>query len=481
MPGALGHGRICGAFALYLAPLRTWSDPLLRAPLEASPTEVRAAARREVQAQQARGRQVVDMRLPTPGRSWMRVVTKGEGQLERVWVHPTTDARRPLHSELGDFLYHLHYLQPLPSGILVAGAFGILLTFLVTGGLMLEWRRIRQDLRRPRRGPGRGPLRQTHKLAGLLGLPFLLLMGWTGAHIALRYPALRPLTIQAAFEGDHGRVQAAEGEGPAPAAAGQPGPVPDPAQAVEVASAAVPDATFDRMFFNHFGDLNGSVLVAGEDLNHLALFARVRVDAQGHILSTWPAGGPTPHAQATGVFHGLHYARWAGPGFRALYSLLSLLTAATALSGMLLWLSRSRPAEDRLAPRLMRATIGFSAGLVLAISALFLLNQLVPPNAPNRVAWEQIGFCIAWGLALLGAFVPLTPRRIAGLQLTLAAGLMGAALLLDLWANRRLPFQDPSVAGMDLTLWIWTLLLASGARWLRPRAPAAVSPAAPPG
>ena len=155
-----------------------------------------------------------------------------------VWL--SADGRRVLRRDYwGDYamtwIYDLHYrLQLGKLGGILFGYAGLAILALLTSGLWSWWPRgsMAKALRFKRRAGASRRLRDLHKLAGLTGLPLLILFTLTGVMLAL------PEESNAVLAPVFGTAQSA----PSPVSRERGGPQILPATAIAAAKAAMPSA-----------------------------------------------------------------------------------------------------------------------------------------------------------------------------------------------------------------------------------------------
>tara|TARA_R110002012_G_scaffold268303_2_gene452238 strand:+ start:1655 stop:3244 length:1590 start_codon:yes stop_codon:yes gene_type:complete len=131
----------------------------------------------------------------------------------------------------------------------------------------------------------------------------------------------------------------------------------------------------------------------------------------GQALTGYPPVSTAANVRR--VFFGLHEAHFADTGLRWLLFLLGLISTALIGTGLVIWLNkrlakvRKRHAGHTIVERLNIAAL---CGLPLAISAYFLGNRLIPIAIENRAALEVQVFLWVWLGCLLHSVIR-APRR----------------------------------------------------------------------
>ncbi|QSQ17550.1 PepSY-associated TM helix domain-containing protein [Myxococcus landrumensis] len=460
---------LLGVASLFRHELEPWQEPRLRTPLVVDEARTMATLQQWMDTRVERGSApaVLNVVLPAPYAPWLGLGWKEkDGSDVAVRVNPLTGEEVPERSDLGEFLFHLHFLYPLPGGMFIAGLVATVLLLVVGTGLVLQVGRFRRELVRFRpREALRTAWGDLHKVLGSVGLPFQAVMAWTAAIICLNATVMRPVMIHTAFDGDVGAGLASTGYPGPLKRAGEAAPAPDVAKALEQARVSLPGVRHYRFAIRNLGDTQGFVDVRGYARQGLHEFTSVRVSRTGEVLNVRPAGGPGPSAWLLEGAYVLHSGLYAGMGLRLVYALLGVLSALCVLTGNLIWLERRARGMRRVDVGLARLTAGGFGGAAFALAAVFLANQLLPDSLSNRPAWEHATFYGAWCLCVLGA--PLYPRATEwayGL-LALAGGILVLLPGLDAWRNARpllAPAGSPYVFFADLAfLFLGALFLVS--------------------
>lgn len=464
-----------GPFALFWRELGPWQEHLGAPARPVSEERLVATAQRLAQREAARPAAErptrLGIHLPGDRVPWMQVQSSGPGGRHVTWIDPGTGREVEKRSDLGHFLFSMHYLAPIPGGMRVAGVAAVVLLFLIATGLIIQIGRLFRELVRFRpRLRARLVWADAHKVMGVLGSPFLVVFAWTGAILCLFSSWLLPGVVAASFAGDASVVARAEVWRGPPAPTGQPAPAPDLRLALARARALLPDARHTGFVVYNPGDAGAAVDVRGGRDDRLAYHSNVRMSREGVVQ--WhvdPDGGPAGsnvHTRVRDSLHGLHFANWAGPAIRAVYALLSVLAALCILTGTLIWLARRARQRSPGDVVLARLTAGVCAGLGFAVAALFMSNRVLPVDMADRQAWEHWVFWSAWASA--GAYAGLRASAAASSShlLHAAALLLCAVPLVDALRSGRLPL-DPwhsgHVFGVECgLLLLGCLLLAAG-------------------
>jgi len=462
-----------GAFALFWEDLGRWQEPRLREASAASEARVLELVQAEVSRRIERAPARLDVHLPDEHAPWILVGTrKREDTRQFAWIDPATGDQLPLRSDLGYFVYLMHFLWPIPGGGYLAGIAATVLLLVLISGLVIQLPKLLPELTR-----FRPHLRlrlvgsDAHKVTGVVALPFLLVVAWTGAVLCLQ-SAIGPLFVQTTLAGARGALDQAFAVGPRVPRAGEPGGAPDVRSILARAREALPDASHRQLIFRNLGDRNAYVDVRGEQGDGLLRQTSVRLAASdARVLFVREPAGGSRYSRVMEALSALHFASYGGVGLRVAYALLALMSALCVVTGNLIWLERRRKRGHRAGDVLLaRLTAGGCAGVCLAVGAVFLANQVLPDELPGRTDWEHRAFYAAW---IAAGVYGLARRSAAGSARDLlfaAGGLLALAPVLDGLRNGRAPFDPRApwhLLGPDLGLLCAGALLLGAASLIR--------------
>jgi uncharacterized iron-regulated membrane protein len=412
---------------------------------------------------------------PTPREPFWRLIwvpDNGDEQQLRLFA---PDGREPMPDTLGgEFFFTLHYnLQAGLPGMYIVGLAGMFMLVALVSGVIVH-RRIFKDMFifRPQANTQRAWL-DAHNLFGVLGLPFHLLMAYSG--LVIFVASYMPAGAQVAYQGDIERFFSEVAGSYHREELHLPAAKPVSLDAL-IADARLRWGDGESGWINVEHPADASAVVA------VRRYDRSRIAAPLDTLSYDAATGELLHRQqaATGyrVYNwltGLHMAQFGDSLVRLLYLLLGLCGCAMLVGGLRVWLAK-REARGGVAVgcvRLLNTTV--FAGLPLASLALLWANRLLPQNLEWRVSGEAWVFVLSWLLvAALALLWRGQPRRMARLLWAVAAVLaLGLPLLNGLSTVNghllaSLGRDDWALAGIDLAL-LFAGLVFVGLAWrLRP-------------
>ncbi len=343
---------------------------------------------------------------------------RGGGRFGDATVDPGTGEEvAARETRGGDFFYRLHFdLHYIPvywARYLVGFCAMFMLVAIITG--VITHKKIFKDFFTFRKDKGLRSWLDFHNVSAVMALPYHAMITYTGI-VTLMFMYL-PWGVNVAYPKDEdaffseafARLADIEtpSEGTATALPIQ--------QLLDAARAEWKGAPVSGFTLYHPGAANAVIDVYQRDGKRLSVDTpSLRYDAvSGALIEASPlAGGAT---QTRGVMYGLHLARFADWGLRALFFLSGLIGCLMVASGVVLWAVKERPKHAKSGKigfglRLVDAlNIGAVAGLPIAFAAYFWGNRLLPVQMAERSDAEVNVFFYAWGAALLAAF--LWPKR----------------------------------------------------------------------
>jgi len=398
---------------------------------------------------------------------------RGGGRFGDATVDPNTgETLQARETRGGDFFYRLHfdlhYIPVLWARYLVGFCAMFMLVAIITG--VITHKKIFKDFFTFRPDKGLRSWLDFHNVSAVMALPYHAMITYTG--IVTLMVMYLPWGIKVAYPQDEAAFfsEAFGGlpEVSAPAQ-GRAGALPV-RQLLDTARLHWNGADVAGFSVTSPGAANAVIDIRQRDGRRLSNDTpALRYDmVSGRLLQESPsAGGATA---TRGVMYGLHLARFADWGLRALFFLSGLAGCLMVASGVVLWAVKERPKHAKsgrtgFGLRLVDAlNIGAVAGLPIAFAAYFLGNRLLPLDMAARADAEVSVFFQAWGAALLAAFV--WPKRMMwAWQLYLGAALFTLlpvvnALTTHVHLGVTLRSGDWILAGFDLVMLAFGAMLA---------------------
>jgi uncharacterized iron-regulated membrane protein len=417
---------IGGGFSLFLAELKAWQDPPAAA---TSLADIDAAVARVFAGALPGGR--LDVALPGRRHAARAELRFDDARGEQVLL-ATGELSRP-RSRVAEALYQLHilYHEAFPLGFHLAGVISALLLLALVTGVAIQLKLLVGQLFRFRpAAPPRHVAGDLHKVLGVWGLPFQLMIAFTGA-VMCTVALVGQNVGAAAFDGTGERalteLYADYSSAPPAGVAAAVLPV---SALVARAEAEVPGMAAWWIRLSAYRDANAQAMVFGEVAGQIDPRVLVRLRATDGALIDVQDLRDTAGQATMRALSGLHFATFGGLALKLVYALLTLGGVITILSGTWIWLARRARGGRRRGDQVLGSlTLGVGAGLPIAIAVMLWINRLVPA-APGRGTVEVWGMFGAWGLVLAGCLaLPHTRRSWARLLAIAGAGFAAVPVL----------------------------------------------------
>jgi uncharacterized iron-regulated membrane protein len=362
-------------------------------------------------------------------------------------------------TEGGGFFVSAHYAlryMDMGTGLYIVGIFAMMMFIALMTGLIVH-KRIFKDFFTFRPNKGTRSWLDAHHAFGIMALPFLLMIIYSG--LALNLHGYMPAPEVAIPEEEKPR------EFPPPITR----PAVPIAKIVAQAEAILGKGEIGEMVIGRSGEQLqvtvrrhwGTQYPFGTAENQL--FFDGETGEQLHGVYT---KGQAPAWKALWYLAGLHYAWFAGANLRWLYFISGLVGCALIATGLILWTTRRRAKHEKasaappfgfaLVERLNIATI---AVLPIGIAAYFWANRLLPFTMTGRAEWEIHTLFFIWGW--MGYYALLRPPKRAWTELfTLAAAAFALlpvlnALTTDKHLLATITHGDWALAAVDLTFLVF--------------------------
>ena len=339
----------------------------------------------------------------------------------------------------GDFFYRFHFqfhYMPALWGRWLAGVAAMLMLVAILSGVITH-KKIFVDFFTFRSGKGQRSWLDAHNALAVFGLPFHLMITYTGliTLMAMYMPWGERQAIKTPAERQQLTAQLSPFIQPGKPS-GKAAPLASIEDMVRQAQARWGEHGIGRLTVALPGDAASRVAVARGEPGRVSMSPQYLLfeGPTGKLLEVHDHVGGA--AETRGVLYALHLGRFSDTTTRWLYFLVSLAGTAMVGTGLVLWTVTRRskladPGRPHLGFRLVeRLNIASIAGLSIAMTVFLWANRLLPASLAERANWEIHIFFIAWGLALLHAF--LRPAKRAWIeQLWAAAGLLALVPVLD--------------------------------------------------
>jgi len=313
------------------------------------------------------------------------------------------------------FVEFHHALHAGTTGLWIVGvASAAMLVALISG--VITHKRIFKDFFTFRPGKGQRSWLDAHNLLGVLTLPFLFMIVYSG--LVISWSTYMP-AVTWAQELRTGEAAQVREYGPESKPSGRPGVLTPLEPLVRLAEATFHSPAF-AVVVNHPGDaamtvqLYGTTSPATQNGNLLSKRGMMKFDGvSGALLETeMPHRAPANAARATLVtLDELHRLHFAGSVIRWLYFIAGMAGSAMMAIGAILFMVKRRQkslrefgANTQRVYRLIDVlNVAAVAGLPLACIGFLWSNRLIPLHLPERHEIEIAAFFGVWLAALLHA------------------------------------------------------------------------------
>lgn len=334
--------------------------------------------------------------------------------VEQRW-HPETLA--PLgtrQASMSEWLVDFHIYLKWPTmlggygvGSFIVGLAGILLLLSIITGVVAHTKMREEAFSLRFDKSVRLKWQDSHKVIGLWGAPFHVMIGFTGAFLGI-IATMTPIVAFLAFQGNTTALLAAV-EGEHQAASGV------QAQMIsleEVRAFTRPgsDQSPYSVEIEHYGDETAAYTLVWEPSERLAVDLFKISAVTGETLPLSPLQETdTAFKRINASIGPLHFGTFGGVALKFLWFVLGLSLAVITAFGTMMWIERRQHGNvgnrsDRFYNRLSKLNVGVCSGLAVATAGLFLHNVIYWGDEAGRglsIAWAYLG---AWGLAIAYAF-----------------------------------------------------------------------------
>ncbi len=459
---------LSGALTLFVPEISLWENRDVPTAFESSPAAVASAAR-NVETHLEEGNEILNVVAYAPDEFkpylTVRLNQRADEKSEldsRDWVADpqTGELGKRIEAPFAHVIEDLHTMLHLPApwGRYLVGLLGVVMFTLILSGIFAHPTIFKDAFKLRLKRNARIAWTDVHNRLSVWGLPFHLIITFTGAFLGVAGITVAALAMLA-YEGDQeAAIQVIQG--PQPIVGAPP-------------MSAPPD--YEKMLVNSKGEgRTFSLLVAGNpkdsgNTTTIAYYEDGILSARtsdiyrntGEFLEKFGGADSPAGARAFGMVQPLHYGTFGGFPIKILYFLLSLALTYITSTGMMIWFKRKKQ-QSQPRPKHEAAWRGMTTGLSLGLAACALV---VAVNI--ALPLEPVFFGV-WLVSLLGTwFAPNVAAAVRYQYLAIGALMIAAGLL-------HLPIALGTGAGQAILLALDLSLIAGGAlfAWiaLRPQA-----------
>ena len=410
---------VTGTLAVFEHELSRWMQPEIPSRPEVSRAEAldRAVAFLQQQAPTAQGWMVSwpSARDPALSASW------GAGRaMAQAYLDPRDGQPLRVRDTLGGHLFvDFHYeLLAGKVGLWLVGVAGLAMVIALITGILIHARLFKDFFAfRPAAGGHKAWL-DGHNLSGVLTLPFLLMITYSG--VSLSFTTLYPATTNQLFAGNGGKLRSAVVRDFSRPPTGEAAPLLLPlSRYLPLADARFGEGNSSLLRVVRPGDAHAHVEVMRSAEDQLALIAR-RLAFDG--VSGQPLDEQFDFRPLTVAFRamaGLHVGHYGGLALSWLYFICGAAGCLLIASGLVLYplKRRQRHGPSRWLTSVDALNQISIAGSLQACALVLWANRLLPLELSARPQWEVALLCSGW---LLSALLICWPRAGWRAQLGLA-------------------------------------------------------------
>jgi uncharacterized iron-regulated membrane protein len=468
-----------GCFALFDNEIRTWEDPALRISVPEEVPEMNATYVDWVQEKAGdHEREFMRFDFPTTYAPYFLGMVHYHDEnddhisAEQRW-HPVTGEPIPIRGEgLGIWILDFHRDFMWPDGLggrtvgrSLVGIVGIVLMLAILSGIIAHTK-IRQEAYSMRlKRSQRLKWQDSHKVVGLWGLPFYIMIAFTGAFLGV-VVLVSQLVAAIAFKGDLDSLIGAVL-----------GPEKDPSgQQVQMLSmediyamrhpeTGTPPI---RVIMSNYGDAAAEFELHYMPDTELSSVEIAAIDgATGQPITDDPFREITPAVRVTNAMSPLHYGTFGGIWLKLLYFVLGLSLAVITALGCMMWIERRKHGNEGTKTegfynRLGHLNTGVIMGLPVATLAIFYLDKLYIGAESSRLVATGWTYFVVWAAGLIYAFIRKNDYATTRELLMVTGGLaVGIPILNGLVTGQW--FVTHLNAEHSIAAWVDTLMLLGGA------------------
>lgn len=271
----------------------------------------------------------------------------------------------PQHYNLGEFLFRLHFLDPIPYpiGRYLAGLIAFFFMFAILTGLLIHWKQIASSFYRfnPKMA-FRRIWSDAHATLGLIGLPFQFMYGLTGALFMLSLLVLIPANVL--YNGN--RTKLMQDLRPQMAmnyewTGSSSQKIPSFSFFAKKATEHWKDFHLTRGDIKNYGGKNMKYLFSGELESHLRLVGKGQIVIDPYSGKTEAVKEPFQSNYVENIqsfLARLHFADFGTIALKIVYFILAFITCFVIITGVLIWIEARKKKSENTTKKSYSETVG---------------------------------------------------------------------------------------------------------------------------
>ncbi|SIO10304.1 Uncharacterized iron-regulated membrane protein [Parasphingorhabdus marina DSM 22363] len=421
---------LSGALTLFVPEISLWENRNTVTSYETTPAAI-ATAMENAEAELQPGNEILNIIAYAPDEFkpylTVRLNERKDQKSDLIstdWVaDPETgalvsEAQSPYAHVIEDLHTMLHL--PRPWGRYLVGLLGVVMFTLILSGIFAHPTIFRDAFKLRLKRNARIAWTDVHNRLSVWGLPFHLVITFTGAFLGVAGITVAALAMLV-YEGDQeAAIQVIQGP---QAIEGAPPMRSSPDYRSMLENSQGEGRTFSLLIANNPKDSGNTTTVAYYEEGILSMRTSDIYRNSGAFLEKFGGSGSPAGARAFGMVQPLHYGTFGGYPIKILYFVLSLALTYITSTGMMIWFKRKKQ-QGQPKPKSEAAWRGMTTGLSLGLAGTALLVA-----ANIAVPLEPVFFGL-WGLSIAAIFFTKTPGKAVRLQYLLIAVMLALAALL---------------------------------------------------
>lgn len=423
---------LTGALTLFDPEIALWENPRTAASYETSPEAVEAAAH-NAEAQAEPGNEILNViaYMPDEFKPYLsvRLNQRADAQSALIstdWIaDPVTgELLNEADAPYAHFIEELHTMLhlPRPWGRYLVGLLGVVMFTLILSGIFAHPTIFKDAFKLRLKRNARIAWTDVHNRLSVWGLPFHLVLTFTGAFLGIAGVTVAALAF-VAFDGDQeAAIQVLGGPQPIENAAPMES---SPGYAAMIRNTQGEGRTVSLLVAGNPQDSGNTTTIAYHEEGILSMRTSDIYRNSGEFLEKFGGAGSPAGARIFGAVQPLHYGTFGGYPIKFLYLILALALTYITSTGMMIWFKRKMQ-QGQPRPKHEAAWRGMTTGLSLALAVGALM-------AASGTTLPIPAICLAiWAVAAAAIWLLPKPMRNVRWSYAVIAGLLAAAVALHM-------------------------------------------------
>ena len=432
-----------GTVALFYEEIKPWEDPSKRLHYFKERVVIQGKLEAFIDEHKSKGELVINRFIfPTESAPYYRIRSSVNDEndknesIEEKWHSSTLELLPDRKYGLSLWLRNIHRNLMLPSKIggALVGISGVLMLVLTITGILSHGRIVTDFFKLRFKRSKRLKWQDSHKVLGIFGLPFTIMISFTGALLGA-VAILAPIVAIIAFQGDTEMLKAEMTIKPSEKAGVSALMISmDSIQnRVHPTSGVLPK----HVVIRNYGDKNAEFRVVYEAQSGLKHINSILIDGvTGKVITPQKSiHSDTTANQIIDAMVPLHYATFGGISLKWVYAVLGIALCLMTASGTMLWVekrinSNKSNRSSNFYKRVSQANIGICMGFPIATAAILYHDKIYYGPEIDRLYWTGVTyFTAAIGIFIISFFLRNGYCAVKIFSRLLGIMLLGAPLL----------------------------------------------------